>query len=354
MKEDMFKLKNDYRWDLLSLGEVLLRFDPGNEALHRARNFRVWDGGGEYNVAKNLSSVFGHATAIKTALTDNALGRLAEDFVRQSGVDTSQIIWRGEEEIDDTRNGIYFIGRGFGLRPPSSCFDRKYTAIAGLKTGEIDWNKIFSARGGTRWFHTGGVFAGLSDATNNVALEAMSAARASGAIVSYDLNYRDSLWKKRGGRATANLANQRLLAQTDVVFGIPDYSPSFADFDEAKFRAAAEKLNTDFPNLKIIAVTLREIHSASSHNLSAACFSGGEIFLSREYRRVEVFDRVGSGDAFASGLIHGILSEKGIQFALDCGTACAVLAMTSPGDNLTTTVAEIERLIQSSDATVIR
>jgi len=354
MKEYIVKFKDNYRWDLLGLGEVLLRFDPGNEALHRARNFRVWDGGGEYNVAKNLSSVFGRATAIKTALTDNALGRLAEDFVRQSGIDTSQIIWRGEEEADETRNGIYFIGQGFGLRPPSSCFDRKYTAIAGLKTGEIDWGEIFSAQGGARWFHTGGVFAGLSDATNDVAFEAMSAARASGSVVSYDLNYRDSLWKKRGGRAAANLLNRRLLEQTDVVFGIPDYSPPFADFDEAEFRAAAEKLSDAFPNLKIIAVTLREIHSASCHNLRAACFAGGEIFLSREYRRVEVLDRVGSGDAFASGLIHGILSEKDMQFALDCGAACAVLAMTTPGDNLTTTAAEIERLIRSSDATVIR
>lgn len=355
MNNYSISLKTDYRWELISLGEVLLRFDPGEETIRRARNFRVWDGGGEYNVAKNLSAVFGRKTAIITALTDNALGRLAEDFIRQGGVDGSQIVWRDEENsADETRNGIYFIERGFGLRAPSSCFDRKHTAIAGLKTGEIDWNGIFGEKGGTRWFHTGGVFAGLSDSTAEVALEAMTAAKASGAIVSYDLNYRDSLWKKRGGRTAANELNQKLLSQADVVFGIPDYAPSFAGFDAAQFRTAAETLNEKFSNLKIIAVTLREVVSASRHSFAAACFTGGEVFRSREYTRAEVLDRVGSGDAFASGFIQGFLGESKAQFAVDCGAACAVLTMTTLGDNSTATAAEIERLIKSNDATVLR
>lgn len=351
MSDFQIKSKDECRWDFVSLGEVLLRFDASDERIHNARSFRVWDGGGEYNVAKNLSRTFRQKTAVITVLADNAIGRLAEDFILQGGVDSSQIVWR---EADRTRNGIYFIERGFGNRPPSSCFDRGNTAISQLKVGEIDWQKIFGADSAARWFHTGGIFTGLSEATPEVALEAMKVARKNRAIVSYDLNYRDSQWKMRGGKTEANRMTQELLPFVDIVFGIPDFLPNFAEFDAEEFRVAAENLQSEFPNLKIIAVTLREIISASQHNFSAASFANGKVCKAREYKNTLVLDRVGSGDAFAAGLIYGLLNEREISDSLSYGVANAVLTMTTPGDNSMATMGEIEQLIKGVDASAIR
>ncbi|MBA3601500.1 MAG: sugar kinase [Acidobacteria bacterium] len=345
------KLKDKCRWDLVSLGEVLLRFDPEHERIHTARLFRVYDGGAEYNVARSLAKVFRRRTAIVTVLADNALGRLAEDFVFQAGVDASEILWRDGDA--NTRNGIYFIERGFGFRAPASCFDRADTAVSELKTGEINWHEIFK-QNGTRWFHTGGVFVGLSETTPDVAREAMIEARKNGAIVSYDLNYRDSLWKNKGGREAANAVNRELLPFADVVFGAMDFDARLSQFDAEKFRQAAEKMTGEFPGLKIVASTLREVHSASRHDLSAVCLTKGEIFKSKNYKNIEVFDRVGSGDAFASGLIYGLLAEKDFQYAVECGAAHALLAMTAPGDNSAATLAEIENLMRGAGGNVKR
>jgi len=353
MKNLDIKPKDVCRWDFVSLGEVLLRFDPEDERIQNTRSFRVWDGGAEYNAAKNLAKVFRQRTTIVTALADNALGRLAEDLANQGGVDASNIIWR-DADSNQTRNGIYFIERGFGLRPPTSCFDRANTAISQLETGEIDWKKIFGSENGSRWFHTGGVFSGLSENAPSVAAEAMKFAKESGTIVSYDLNYRDSLWKMRGGRAEANRINKTLLPFADAVFGVLDLEAKFADFDAEKFQQTAEKMQTEFPNLKIIATTLREIRSASLHNLSAACLAGGEVFKARDYENVAVLDRVGSGDAFAAGFIFGLLTDKGVKYALECGAAHACLAMTTPGDNSMAQLAEIEKLMQGEGSNVIR
>ncbi|MDQ3711258.1 MAG: sugar kinase [Acidobacteriota bacterium] len=338
------KSAGECRWDLVSLGEILLRFDPENERIHNARSFRVWDGGAEYNVTKNLTKVFRQKTTIVTALADNALGRLAEDFVRQGGVDASNIVWREADGAGaNTRNGIYFIERGFGLRVPDSCFDRANTAVSQLKIGEIDWQKIFGSENGARWFHTGGIFVGLSETIPDVASEAMRLAKQNGAIVSFDLNYRDSLWKNRGGKDFANNLNRMLLPFADIVFGLFDFDSSSARFDEKVFRASAEKMIEQFPNLKIVASTLREVHSASRHDFSAVCYAEGEVFKARNYENIEILDRVGSGDAFASGFIYGLLNEKDAQFAVDCGAALGALTMTTIGDNSTATLDEIER-----------
>ncbi|MDQ3180394.1 MAG: sugar kinase [Acidobacteriota bacterium] len=351
MKFFNHKTPENYRWDLVSFGEVLLRFDPEKERIHTTRSFLVFDGGAEYNVARNLAKVFRRKTAIVTALADNALGRLAEDFVFQAGVDGSEIIWRGEDS--ETRNGIYFIERGFGLRAPASCFDRANTAVSQIKTGEIKWREIFD-KNGTRWFHTGGVFTGLSANTPRVAIEAMQAARASGAIVSYDLNYRDSLWKNKGGREAANAVNRELLPFVDVVFGVMDFDARLSEFDAGFFRQAAEKMLSEFADLKIVCSTLREVHSASRHDLGAVCFAEGEVFKAKNYQNIEVLDRVGSGDAFASGLIYGLLAEKDFQYAVECGAAHAALSMTTPGDNSMSTMTEIENLMQGADGNVKR
>lgn len=339
------KSKTDCRWDFLSLGEVLLRFCPGDGRIHNARQFQVFDGGAEYNVARNLAKVFKQDAAVVTALADNALGRLAEDFVLQGGVDASEIRWREADGTgENTRNGIYFIERGFGLRPPASCFDRANTAIAQLKAGDVDWQKIFGEKG-ARWFHTGGVFTALSDTAPEVAAEAMQSARESGAVVSYDLNYRDSLWKTRGGRAAANRLNREFLPVADVVFGAFDFDSKLSNYDEGAFCRAAEKMLAEFPNLKAVVSSLREVHSASRHDLSAVCFYENQTFKARNYEKIEVLDRVGSGDALAAGCIYGFLAERNAQYAVECGAALGALTMTTPGDNSSATLAEVEKLI---------
>ena len=344
------KSKNDCRRDFVSLGELLLRFDPADGRIHNARNFRVFGGGAEYNVACNLAKTFRQNTALVTALADNALGRLAEDFILQSGVDASEILWREHDgKGENTRNGIYFIERGFGLRSPSSCFDRANTAVSQLTAGDVDWRKIFAEKG-ARWFHAGGVFTGLSETTPAVAKEAMRAARENEVIVSYDLNYRDSLWKTRGGINAANQLNRELLPFADIAFGVFDFDSKLSKFDESSFRRAAEKMLSEFSNLKIIVSTLREVHSASRHDLSAVCFCDNQIYKARDYRDVEVFDRVGSGDAFASGFIYGLLAGRDLQYSIECGAAHGALAMTTPGDNSMSTLAEIEKLIGGGSA----
>ena len=277
------KEKKDCLWDFVSLGEILLRFDPENERIHNARSFRVFDGGAEYNVARTLAKVFRQKTAIITALADNALGRLAEDFAQSAGVDTSEILWRNHDGIGaNTRNGLYFIERGFGLRAPDSCFDRGNTAVSQLKVGDIDWQKIFGEKS-VRWFHTGGIFTGLSETTPQVALEAVKIAKENGAVVSYDLNYRGSLWKDRGGKDAANELNREFLPFADVVYGVisDDFKPSVAEFDELKFQKAAEKMREDFPNLQMIVSTLRDTHNAGLHNFGAACFADNEVICCR-------------------------------------------------------------------------
>ena len=348
------KSKNNCRWDFVALGEVMLRFDPGDDRIQNARTFRVWEGGGEYNVARSLSKVFRLDAAIITALADNQIGRLAEDLMWQGGVDTSEILWRETDGISrKVRNGMYFIERGFGLRQPVGCSDRGNTAISQLKTGDVDWQKVFG-ESGARWFHTGGIFAGLSETTTEVAREAMRAAKNAGAIVSYDLNYRASLWSERGGRDAANALNHELLPLADVVFGVENFDASFAAYTEENFRRAATEVKSRFPDLKVIATTLRDVKSASRHDLSAVCFAGDKVFKANDFADLDVLDRVGSGDAFAAGLIYGLLAGKVTQFSLNCGAANSALTLTTTGDGSAATLAEVENLASSQKLNLSR
>lgn len=348
------KPKNSCRWDFVSLGEVMIRFDPGDDRIQNARTFRVWEGGGEYNVARSLSKVFRCETAIVTALADNQIGRLVEDLMWQGGVDTSQVLWRETDGISrKVRNGMYFIERGFGLRPPVGCSDRGNTAISQLKTGDIDWQKVFG-ESGARWFHTGGIFAGLSETTRDVALEAMQKAKESGAVVSYDLNYRASLWSERGGRDAANALNHELLPFADVVFGVENFDAAYAAYAEETFRRAASDIRSKFPDLKVIATTLRDVKSASRHDLSAVCFAEDKVFKANDFTDLEVLDRVGSGDAFAAGLIYGQLAGKDAQFSINCGAANSALTLTTPGDGSAATLSEIENLSNSKKLNLSR
>jgi 2-dehydro-3-deoxygluconokinase len=346
--------KSECRWDIVSIGEVMLRFDPGDERIRTARTFRVYEGGGEYNVARNLASCFRLNAAILTALADNEIGRLVENLIEAGRVDTSHIIWRETDGISrGVRNGMYFWERGFGLRSPMGCSDRGNTAISQLKAGDVDWQKLFNDHG-TRWFHTGGIFAGLSESTAEVAAEAMQAARESGSVVSYDLNYRDSLWSARGGRDAANEVNRHLLDRVDVVFGVEGFDSALTKYDDAKFSDAARSMLDRHQNIRLIATPLRTIYDASRHDLSGVCFADDNIFRGPTFENVSVFDRVGSGDAFAAGLIYELISGRDAQAAINTASAAAVLALTTAGDSLTATVTEIKGILGTSSASLDR
>ena len=332
----------------------MLRFDPGDEQIHTARSFRVWEGGGEYNVARNLAKCFRLDTAVVTALADNQIGWLVEDLISQGRVDTSEILWRETDGISAAvRNGVYFMERGFGSRAPAGCSDRANTAVSRLRSGDIDWAAIFGEKG-VRWFHTGGIFVALSETTAQVAADAMRSAKENGSIVSYDLNYRESLWSARGGREAANQVNRQLLEHADLVFGVEGFDPALSAYAEDKFRNAGEKMRASYPGLKVVATTLRDIHSASRHSLSAVCLADEQVFKAGDRVNADVLDRVGSGDAFAAGLIYGCLNEKPFTESIEFGVTAAVLSLASPGDGLSARLEEVERGIKRSDNAAIR
>lgn len=319
-------------WDLVALGEVMLRLDPGERRIHTARSFAVWEGGAEYNVARNLRRCFGLATTVVTALADNPVGRLIEGLILEGGVDTSHLRWIPFDGVGrSVRNGLNFTERGFGIREGATCADRGHTAVSQLRPGDVDWESIFGAEG-ARWFHCGGVFAALSDTTPLVAEEAMVTARRHGIVVSYDLNVRTALWASSGGMDRAREVTARLVSLADVLFGNLDHistvlgfhvDPTF-DLDRLDLDVLADLLGgiaRRFPDLKLIGLTLRRAHSATSHDWAAACYTPGELVVSAPRRGLEVYDRVGSGDAFAAGLIYGILSGRPVEVALEYGSA---------------------------------
>ncbi len=360
------KAKTDCRWDLVSLGEVMLRLDPGEGRIHTARTFRVWEGGGEYNVARGLKRCFGLETAIVTALADNPVGRLVEDMIYQGGVDQSHVRWVKYDGVGrEVRNGLNFTERGFGLRAALGCSDRGHTAVSQLRPGDIDWDEIF-LRSGARWFHTGGIFCALSETTPEVAKEAMQAARRAGAIVSYDLNYRESLWKSIGGKARAQEVNRELAPLVDVMIGneedftaalgfdVEGLDEHHSKLDVSNFCRMIERAVAGYPNFKVVATTLRNAKTATTNDWGAICYCDGEFHQAMLRENLEIFDRVGGGDSFASGLIYGFMTERGPQWAVECGAAHGALAMTTPGDTTMATLSEVERAMKGGTARVAR
>ena len=355
----------DCRWDLVALGEIMLRLDPGDERIATARTFRVWEGGGEYNVARGLGRCFGMRTAVVTALADNAIGRLIDDLVFQGGVERAQLNWMPYDGIGRTvRNGLNFTERGFGVRAALGVSDRANTAASQIEPGEIDWERIFGE--GVRWFHTGGIFCALSETTARVALEAIEVARAHGTIVSYDLNYRPSLWKSSGGRERAAEVNRVIVEHVDVLVGNEeDYAAALgfeangADehllhLDPAVFDELLGRVLDAFPLTQIAAATLRQARTATINDWSAVCRTRSGFHAGLELRDLEIYDRVGGGDSFASGFFYGLLAGQDPDRALAYGVAHGALAMTTPGDTSTATLAEVERLMQGAGARVDR
>jgi 2-dehydro-3-deoxygluconokinase len=360
------KPKTNCRWDIVSLGEVMLRLDPGEERVTTTRHFRVWEGGGEYNVARGLKRCFGLDAAIATALADNAVGRLVQDLIYQGGVDQSHLKWVKFDGVGRTvRNGLNFTERGFGVRAAAGCSDRGHTAVSQLKVGEIDWEKIFGVEG-ARWFHTGGIFCALSETTPAVAREAMEIARKHGTIVSYDLNYRESLWKSIGGQAKAVSVNRELAPLVDVMIGneedftaalgfeVEGQNEHHSKLDVRNFQRMIEHAVAEFPNFKVVATTLRNAKTATINDWGAVCYANGELYQAPVRENLEILDRVGGGDSFASGLIYGLLTERGYQWAVECGAAHGALAMTTPGDTTMATLAEVERVMKGGTARVAR
>lgn len=356
----------DCRWDLVSLGEVMLRLDPGDARIWTTRAFRVWEGGGEYNVARGLKRCFGMRTAVVTAFADNPVGRLLQDLIYQGGVDQSHVRWVKYDGVGRTvRNGLNFTERGFGVRAALGCSDRGHTAASQMKPGEIDWDGIFG-REGARWFHTGGIFCALSETTPAVAREAMQAARKHGTIVSYDLNYRPSLWKAIGGEKRAQEVNRELAGYVDVMLGneedftaalgyaVEGMDKHLSKLDPSNFRKMIERVVKDYPGFQIVATTLRHARTASVNDWGAVCYHAGEFYQARQRENLEIFDRVGGGDSFASGLIYGFLTGRGPQYAVDCGAAHGALAMTTPGDTTMATLAEVEKVMGGGTARVDR
>ena len=359
------KPKELCRWDLVSLGEVMLRFDPGDRRIWTGRNFEVSEGGGEYNVSRGLKRCFGLNTAIVTAIADNPIGRLLEDLLYQGGVDQSLVRWVEYDGVGRTvRNGLNFTERGFGVRPALGCSDRGHTAASQLKPGDINWEEIFGKHG-VRWFHTGGIFSALSETTPEVALEAMQAARKQGTIISYDLNYRDSLWKAIGGKKRAQDVNRRLASLVDVMLGNEeDFSAALGfevqGLDEHISKVEAEAFKKmiasvvkEFP-FKVVATTLRKAKTATLNDWGAICYQDGSFYEAKWRENLEIFDRVGGGDSFASGLIYGLLSGQGPQWAVECGAAHGALAMTTPGDTTMVTLKEVTQVMRGAGARIAR
>ncbi len=360
------KPADECRYDILSMGEVMLRLDPGEGRIRAARNFRAWEGGGEYNVARGLRRCFGQRAAVVTAFAKNEVGLLMEDFIMQGGVDTSLIKWAETDGIGRTvRNGINFTERGFGIRGAVGCSDRGNTAVSQLNVGDIDWEHIFGTLG-VRWFHTGGIFAALSETTGPLVIEAAKAAKKYGTIVSYDLNYRPSLWKGFGGIEKCQEINREIAQYVDVMIGneedftaclgfeIEGADENLTDLDVGSFQKMITKAVKEFPNFKATATTMRGVKTATVNDWGAMCWCDGEFYTATHRSELEIMDRVGGGDSFASGFIYGLMELGDPQKAVEYGAAHGALAMTTPGDTTMASLAEVEKIVAGAGARVDR
>jgi 2-dehydro-3-deoxygluconokinase len=354
------------KYDILSLGEIMIRLDPGNNRVSRTRQFQVWEGGGEYNVARGLKRCFNMRAAVVTAIADNPVGHLLEDLMMQGGVDLEYIQWKKFDGIGrKTRVGLNFTEKGFGARAALGCSDRGHTASSQMKKGDVDWEQIFG-KDGVRWFHTGGIFAGLSETTPDVIIEAMECAKKHGTVISYDLNYRPSLWQDIGGTEKAQAVNKKIGSLVDVMLGneedftaclgfkVEGVDKGLSKLDPANFKKMIERAVKEFPNFKAVATTLRNAKTATVNDWSAVLYVDGNFYEAMQRPDLEIFDRVGGGDSFASGLVYGFLAGKEPDYCVNCGAAHGALAMTTPGDTTMATLKEVEKAMKGGGARVAR
>lgn len=360
------KPKSQCKYDIVSLGEIMIRLDPGEERIHTTRHFRAWEGGGEYNVARGLKRCFGKSAAVVTAITDNPVGRLLEDLIYQGGVNMEYVKWVPYDGIGrKVRIGLNFTERGFGVRAAIGCSDRANSAASQLKKGDIDWQKIFKEDGAC-WFHTGGIFAGLSKTTPDVIIEAVTAAKKCGTAVSYDLNYRNSLWKDIGGQEKAREVNRAIAPYVDVMLGneedftaalgfeVKGLDQGYSKLDPANFKKMITEVVKEFVNLKVVATTLRNAKTASANDWGAIMYTKSQFYEATLRPDLEIYDRVGGGDSFASGLIYALMEDKSPGEAVNYGAAHGALAMTTPGDTTTASLREVEKVIRGGGARVDR
>ena len=360
------KSESETTFDILSLGEVMLRLDPGEGRVRTARSFKAWEGGGEYNVARGLKRCFGKRAAVVTGLAKNDIGYLLEDLILQGGVDTRFIQWKEYDGIGRTvRNGLNFTERGFGIRGAIGVPDRGNTAASQIKPGEVDWDHIFGKLG-VRWFHTGGIFAALSETSAELTLEAVKAANKHGTIVSYDLNYRPSLWKSIGGHAKCQEVNREIAHFVDVMIGneedftaclgfeVEGVDEGLTDLDVKSFEQMISQAVSAYPNFKATATTLRGVKTATINDWGAMCWTEGKFYQSSNYPSLEILDRVGGGDSFASGFIYGLMEHGDPQLAVNYGAAHGALAMTTAGDTTTARLEEVKKVASGGSARVVR
>lgn len=361
------KPAEDCAYDMVGMGEVMLRLDPGDRRIRNTRQFTVWDSGAEYNVARAFRRAFGLRGALVSAFVDNEVGALAEDILLGSGLDLSFVHWVPFDGVGNaSRNGLNFSERGFGVRGALGCVDRGHTAISQLRPEDVDWDELFAVRG-ARWFHTGGIMAGLSKQAARTTGHAIRAARAEGTIVSYDLNYRPSLWAAIGGVSEAQRVNRGLVTDVDVLVGNeedfgtclgitnPGIDDDLTDINLDAYRELVLEVARQFPNLSVIGVTLRSVRTASSNDWGAIAWHRDRGFVEATHRpALDIYDRLGGGDSFASGLFYGIMALDDLQSAVEYGAANGALAMTTPGDTTTARLPEIRSLASGGGARVQR
>ena len=358
---------DECRYDAVALGEVMLRLDPGEGRIRTTRTFRASEGGGEYNVARGLRRAFGLRTGVVTALVDNEVGRLIEDCILTGGVDTRYLRWLPSDGVGrGARNGLNFTERGFGVRGAVGVSDRGHTAASQLAPEDVDWEDLFG-RQGVRWLHTGGIYAALSETSAATTLAAVQAARRHGTVVSYDLNYRPSLWRSIGGQAKAQQVNRAIAPFVDVMLGNEEDFTAALGFEVPGGDADLRELAVDgysrmihlvaaaYPNLRVIATTLRQVHSATVNDWGALAWSRDSGLVRATQRDgLEILDRVGGGDSFASGLAAALLEGEPLSTAVEWGAAHGALAMTTPGDTSMATRTEVVKLAGGGGARVDR
>ncbi len=347
--------------DFLSLGALVHRLDPGVIPFRKARSAEIHVSGGEYNVAANLSDCFGLKTGIATAMVNYPIGELVQARVRETGV-TPFYKWFEHDGVRGPNIATVYSDRGQGVRPPVVFYNRANEAGALLKPGDFDWAKIFA--GGVRWFHSGGIFAALSETTSGLIIEGMQAAKAAGAINSFDLNYRAKLWSSAGGIKRAHEVLRGIAGNVDALFGNeedlqkglgiqgPDVETK-SGLNPDSFFKIIEQVVKQFPNIKLVATTLREVHSTNRHDWAAVLWLDGQKLVSPTCQ-LDVLCRIGGGDGFAAGLMYGLLAGRSPEEALRLGWAHGALLTTFPGDVTMARLEEVEALAKGGSARVQR